>query len=697
MNLQHLNDLSGLKFMPVKANKMPIVKGWQTFAGEHDLSNCSAVGLVCGKLSGGLEVIDVDTKYDLTGKIFENYKRLVHEIDKSILNKVVVQKTKSGGYHIIYRCSVIAGNQKLANRPTTKDERDFTYTDTYNAEITKSQSDAEAKKIAQKASDNDKVRVLFETRGEGGYIMCFPSQGYELIYGDYYSINEITPEEREVLHGIARQFNEVVEEYIVPIKTKTSIRTKGLSPCDDYNERGDVVGLLQQHGWKIVNTRGTKTHLRRPGQTTAMTSGNFDSSNNWFSVFTTSTEFEPERAYLPYVVFAVLECNKNISEAAKKLYDLGYGDRHDEGQLKKESTRVIQSRIKPDDNDYSFLATPNDYDGYLKQVIDGTLPMGLTTGSPTLDVNYLLKEGDFVMTNGIDNTGKSVWVWWLCLLAAMYHGWKGIIFSSENTIGAFMRKMIQFYWGKPLRGNNAMTQMEYDVAKKFIEAHFKVIKAQEDLFNYKDILNMVKKTNKIFPAKYGMIDPYNSLKIDLSGFSKLNTHEYHYEALSELKAYGQQNNFGWFINHHAVTNAARAKDAERKYPLAPTKADTEGGQKVANKADTFLTIHRITQHPTDWMVTEIHVQKIKDTETGGKPTPKDSPVKFEMYKHGCAFIERVDGFGNAVDPIQKWHQTKNGGTYQPELRVDSSKNNFTWSPLPDDKKDLFDDETPFGK
>ena len=144
------------------------------------------------------------------------------------------------------------------------------------------------------------------------------------------------------------------------------------------------------------------------------------------------------------------------------------------------------------------------------------------------------------MSNGHDNTGKSVWTWWLLLLAAMYHGWRGVIFSSENTLGAFMRKMIQFYWGKPLRGNFAMTESEYQTAKQFIEKHFSLIKAQEDLYNYKDIINMVKKARTQSKYDYGMIDPYNSLKIDLSGFSKLSTHEYHYEALSEIKSYGQQ-------------------------------------------------------------------------------------------------------------------------------------------------------------
>lgn len=684
MNCQPLNDIEGLQFIPVNGMKQPIVKEWQTSTKKHDLSNVVYVGLVCGSPSGNVECIDVDSKYDLTGKMFEEYKKIVQSVNDTVLKKLVVQKTRGGGFHLIYRCSTIAGNLKLANRTTTDEEKAETYKKTYDAEILKSTDDTKAKVIADKSAKNDKVRVLFETRGIGGQFVCHPSEGYKFIYGDLYSINEITIDERETLHSVARQFNTVVEEIIIP-KT-TNAKTKGLSSFEDYNERGDVVGLLQNNGWQVVSQKGRKTVFLRPGQTSSQTSGNYDHDKKWFSVFTTSTEFEPQHAYLPYAVYAILECNKDFSEASKKLYESGYGEREDLKPKEKEkapSTRQIPSRVNPNDDDFSFLAKPEDYEAYLQQVIDGTLPMGLTTGSPSLDEHFLLKEGNFVMVNGTDNVGKTKFIWYLQLLAAMYHGWHGIIFASENTLGSFMRAMIQFYWGKqlPRSSNWAMNETEYKIAKEFIESHFVQIKAQEDLFNYKDILNMVKKVKNKYPKfNHAMIDPYNSLKVDLSGYSKLNTHEYHYEALSELKAYGHQNKFGWFINHHAVTAAARAKDGEKKYPLAPNKADTEGGVKTANKADDFLTIHRITQHPTDWMITEVHVRKIKETETGGRPTSLEQPVKFEMYRGGTAFLERLEAGGRPIDPIQAWHNQREPTQQKIELPLTITS---SWQPYKD--------------
>jgi hypothetical protein len=477
------------------------------------------------------------------------------------------------------------------------------------------------------------------------------------------------------------QLNEVFEEQS-HTRIKHPTTNTGLSPFDDYNQRGDVIALLQEHGWKVVNSKGSKTHMLRPGQSTAQTSGNFDHDKNWFSVFTTSTEFEPMRAYLPYAVFATLECNKDFSLASKKLFELGYGERKEQKkEIEKQSTRQIASRIDIVNVDVSLFAGPKDYDGYLEKVIDGTLEMGLSTGIPSLDTYFLFKRGDLVMTNGLDNVGKSEIGWFFALISALYYNWQWVIFSSENTIGAFMRRMIQMYWGKPLRGDYAMSKEEFNIAKSFIEKRFKIIKAQEQLYNYKDIINLTKIARTEF-GNYdaGMVDPYNSLKIDLSGFSKLNTHEYHYEAISEFKSYGQQTNFSWWMNHHAVTAAIRMRDADRKYAIAPRKEDTEGGGKMANKADQFLTIHRLTNHPTDWMNTEIHVRKVKDTETGGRPTPIDEPVKLQRYKGGYAYSEILDGGQLGLDPIEEWHIANNGFVSSKKIIAQSNG----WLPYKDD-------------
>ena len=285
MNCEALNQIDGLQFIPVDEAKRPIPKAWQTTIKKYDLTNVVGVGLVCGEPSGSVEALDFDLKYDLTNTLFDRYKREISALDKNLLKKVVVQKTRSGGFHFIYRCSKLGGNTKLARRPTTDEEKQETYERTYKAEILKEGVDeGVARDRAKKAKDGDKNRVLIESRGLGGQVVVSPSAGYEFIFGDLCSISDITEQERDMLFSVARSFNEYFEEVSVPRAQMPKQKTDGLSPFDDYNQRGDVVGLLESHGWKIVGNKGNKTIFLRPGQTTSHSSGNFDHNKNWFSV-----------------------------------------------------------------------------------------------------------------------------------------------------------------------------------------------------------------------------------------------------------------------------------------------------------------------------------------------------------------------------------------------------------------------------
>lgn len=685
MTFTDLHQYPSLQFIPVNERKQPIPTDWQKAKKQYDLRNLKAVGLVCGKLSGGVEAIDIDCKYDLTGKLFDRYKRLIHEVDNTLLEKLVVQKTKSGGYHFIYRCSEIAGNLKLARRPATADEKQETFKREYKAEVELlkdmplEQRETEAKKIAIKRADNDKVRVLIETRGEGGQIVCHPSPGYTFVHGSFETIHEITPDQRETLFNIARQFDQTAEEY-KPHHPETK-KQKGVTPFEDYNERGDVVGLLINNGWKEVKRRGGKIHFLRPGQTSAATSGNYDVDRKWFTVFTTSSQFEPQKAYLPYAVYAILECGSDFTKASRQLYEAGYGDRLEK---QKEVNQTTPSRVSLIDDDFSFIAGEDDYEDYLEQARAGTLPMGLTTGMPSLDKHFLFKQGAFVIINGFDNVGKTSVILFMCLLSSLLHKWRWIVYCAENTTGSCMRKLIEFYWNKSIR---SMNDVEYKQAKEFIKQHFTFIKSEDDLYNYKDILLMTKKLQTKSKYDAVLVDPYNALKIELTNTSKLSTHEYHYEAISEIKQYTRNTGCGFWINTHAVTGASRLKNDDKKTTPAPGKADVEGGQKWANKADEFITIHRHTQDPEKWMVTELHVRKVKEIETGGRMTAYNAPVEIRMMKGGFAFCENQEGIEES--PIEKWHKVNK--PRQRRLIEDYTPDPYRNEYL----EQLTDDEDPF--
>jgi hypothetical protein len=612
--IQDMQD-AGLKLIQLKSDKTPTGK-WKEQSQE--IVDTRYVGLVCGAASGGVEGIDFDLKYDLTGNLIQRYKEIVNELNPSLLSRLVIQKTMNNGFHLIYRCEKIEGNQKLANRETTPEEKQATY----NLNIANGKTAEEA----EKSSKNDKVRVLIETRGEGGYFMIYPSTGYGLAKGSFTEIPTITPDERDILINSARSFNEKLTEVEIKPEHKVfeGFRT---TPLDDFNERGDVVGVLVRNGWTIVGEKGDKVLMKRSGHTTSAHSGNFDKKLRWFSVFSTSTEFEPQKAYKPATVYAMLETSGDYKRAASMLYGEGYGTRIEEKRIevKKERAVVI-------DESLSFLEDETTIRTYIESVRNGTLQLGFSTGIKSLDKHWLFKKQQFNIINGFPNIGKTTVAIYKLLLASIIHDWKWSIVSNENKNAATRARLMSFYMGKDV---TRMNDLEYRKAYEFVQEHFYMIK-NDNLYTHEQILDMGSAVRAKHSTIGMLIDPFNSIlpKIPFG----MNSHDYQYQQLSEMRVWTQQEDSMIFLNTHTSTGAMRAKDASGK-KVVPGMADNEGGTKFGAKADDFLTYHRDTKDPQTWNESQIHVQKIKDTMTGGKVSYDAEPIILKMQQGNCAFID----------------------------------------------------------
>jgi len=307
-----------LSVIPTKEDKLPALTSWKPYQTsrikEEEVdslfngANVKGLAIVCGAISGGLEVIDVDTKHDTTGSLWDELRGLLEDNLPELYSRLVIAQTKSGGYHIYYRCSSIAGNLKLS----TKLNRE----------------------------------VLIETRGEGGYVIAPPTPKYTYIQGEPGNIPTITPEEREIIFSIGKSFNEIPEEE-TKVKATTSATTynpTGLTPYEDYNQRGDVITLLESKGWKVINQQGQRINLLRPGQTDSKTSGNFHTGLRVLRVFSSSTEFNPDRGYSSSQVFSLLECKEDSKLTYRRLLELGYGEPYKAEDIK--PTQVKTELIK---------------------------------------------------------------------------------------------------------------------------------------------------------------------------------------------------------------------------------------------------------------------------------------------------------------------------------------------------------------
>lgn len=258
--------------------------------------NTTAVGIIGGKVSGNLEIIDIDVKYKhgIDAVLFTDLKTLY----PGLLEKVRIHKTPSGGFHILYRCQEpIEGNQKLAGRPKTPEELAI--------------------------EPRPKTVNFLETRGEGGYVVAPPALGYQVVKSC--PIPVITMAERNSLITLCRSYNEIITPERAPYKpTKTEESYYDTNPFDDFNFRVDPTQLAESLGWKEFKHNNHFIWYTRPGKSKGV-SMSFNLQKRFFYCFTASTELEENKGYSPANLLALLAHGGDKKRLYVDLVNRGYG------------------------------------------------------------------------------------------------------------------------------------------------------------------------------------------------------------------------------------------------------------------------------------------------------------------------------------------------------------------------------------
>ncbi len=298
--------------------------------------------------------------------------------------------------------------------------------------------------------------------------------------------------------------------------------------------------------------------------------------------------------------------------------------------------KAVQRELLLNDGDMSFISSDDEDFRWIDDYSQGKVEVGLDTGDTKLDEYFRYKK-EFVIINGHSNVGKTTTMLYLIANSAVRHGWKWVLYSSENRTASVKMSLMQFAMDKKA---SDMTYLERRQAYKWVNEHFVVINNNQ-VYGYSDIILFVEKVMRQTPIDAIFVDPYNSLKLDM-GQKGVSSHEYHYEAASEFLTFSKANDMAVWLNMHAVTEAQRRK-GDDGLPVAPYAEDTEGGGKFVNRADCFLTIHRKVQsmEPDIRRMSEIHVRKVRDVETGGRPTALEDPYCLMMNLSHTGFTDRV--------------------------------------------------------
>lgn len=283
------------------------------------------------------------------------------------------------------------------------------------------------------------------------------------------------------------------------------------------------------------------------------------------------------------------------------------------------------------EEDLSFLTSNTKDDDFIYRFRSGLIPMGLPFGYHHLDEHLRLKEGEFYAALAHTGVGKSSLNLWLIFLSAIHYDWNWMLYMGENSSAAVKMKMMEFFIGKKV---TQMTDLEHNVALKFIDEHFFIL-STENMYTYSEILEHSKMLMQYKSLKGIFIDPYNSLKMELTAAK--NKYIYDYEAYSEMLNYTRKYNTTIFLSVHTTTEAQRDRDKDGNQRM-PHASQAEGGSVLSNKVDNFMVYHRKMKSPDEWMYTQVSIDKVRSRETGGKPTVNGDPCVLRL-NNGVEFVD----------------------------------------------------------
>jgi hypothetical protein len=353
LDLVWRNHAHGLSQIPIrmdgtKAPDCPIWKPYQTEPPSYETlrrwhANPCGWAVVAGEVSGHLECVDIDAP-----DLVEPFREAIEAAKPGLLAKLTQNQTPRPGLHVAYRCLgvTIPGNHVLAK---TEPRPVF--------------DKVTGEPVIVKATGKQKIApmALIETRGEGGYFIVPPSPGachptgreYQHVGGPpLYEVQEITVEERDAVHRVARTFNlyldedegqngnERAEKQYTDLSVNRDAADvvaaqRRLRPGDAYNAGATWDEILSAHGWRRDKVAGGLVHWTRPDKdagTSATTGAVSKSGNELFCCFSTNAfPFEganaskPCTSYTKFFAYALLNHGGDFDEATRALAAAGYG------------------------------------------------------------------------------------------------------------------------------------------------------------------------------------------------------------------------------------------------------------------------------------------------------------------------------------------------------------------------------------
>lgn len=291
-----LHDI-GLRIIPIKPNLKTPFASWEKYQHAQTKANVQAefkahvsrMALLC---TNGIECIDVDIKNHPEPKELERelLTAICNRLGLDLYNKLVINRTPSGGLHIIYKSPIEEGGAKLAGRADS--------------------------------STPAKPLYYIETRGKGNYILIPPSNGYTSKRNDISNIPTITAEARHAIISICKSLNtyDNPKHHVKQDRAVLSqISAYKDNPIDLYQSSVSAADILENNGWTYSHdSQGLKQYTRPNKSVKDGVSATYFPASNTVNIFTSNSDLE-QAGYNAFQLYAHYEHAGNQSAAVLQI------------------------------------------------------------------------------------------------------------------------------------------------------------------------------------------------------------------------------------------------------------------------------------------------------------------------------------------------------------------------------------------
>lgn len=294
---------------------------------------------------------------------------------------------------------------------------------------------------------------------------------------------------------------------------------------------------------------------------------------------------------------------------------------------------------------------------------------GQYAGWEQLDRIYTAKKGFPLVIYGAPHSGKSVFMLNLCVNLSRQHGWKHLVFSSEQgSVADLILEVAEIYLQKPLRKYtergvermNVATEAEHIHAQEWVGKHFRFIDPTHERcqrFSLDDFYSWCEEAEADgFKPDVTVLDPFNDVDMNLQKYGGRQD-LWLTDVLKTARDVAMRNDrLDILVNHIAQQQTTMISERGQRFAPPALMNEMLGGPVWSRRAFTVLLVYRPPSN--DQMKFGKHVVNTGPAESWiicQKAKPKGTAelgqaILFYDKESGC-FYERRD----PTDPTGEKH------------------------------------------